>query len=722
MFLIDLLGALLTLVAIGFLALGGYLAALRLLGDEAVRDPLALAIATLLMATAEAVGIGLLLGSLGLLRIDLALALQAALALVLLMRFRRTPPPGGLGAPARAIFERTWEHLRAHPALSIVTLHGVGSEALRGLIRPPLSWDSLMYHLLLAGTWLRDHNLNPVFGNIPNNYYGYVPANGSLWFWWWMAPSHSEFWVNLATLPHWILVGLATGGIARRLGAGRHWPLASFLMLMTPTVVRFAAAEYVDIFIGAVLLSTLFFALRWLDDADWGAVILAGAGLGLASGAKVLGVFYALAVAGSVVPLARGRWGRRVPQVIAAVVLASLLGSYFYVRNVAQGTDPLALICLKTAAGPGNDGGSSMPRKNSVLDLWRPMIDRGWLIDTFLGINKQAEVELGTGPQTFVMLLAAIFIPFGLGRERRRDALIVGAQIWFELAFWFTVPYSNNNNVFANVRYLMPALGLTFAGGMALAVRRRIGDAWLQGLALAFLAQGMLQLHAEMPHDVRMTIAVLDLAAVALALSPALRAFLRRHWRAEALAATLLALALAPVLTAFRVRDRDRALAEEFTVHLTSTRMFAGGWGWLDHHGGDGAVASVHSPNNYFQYPAMGPRLERESRYVNINRADHRRASEYPQCQPRVDPDPQAWVNNLAKQHIRWLHLSRYPQFGFSLEQQWADGLPQLFALRYSDNTNRVYEFLPDAPKEPAASPSAAAPPDSPDRAPAGAG
>ncbi|HEY0554252.1 MAG TPA: hypothetical protein VGG20_08290, partial [Thermoanaerobaculia bacterium] len=359
MFLIDLLGAALTLVAVGFLALGGYLAALRLLREEAVRDPLALAIATLLMATAEAVGIALLLGACGLLRIDLALALQAALSLALLVGFRRSPPPGGLGAPARAIFQRSWAILRAHPALSLVTLHAVGSEEIRGLLRPPLSWDSLMYHLLLAGTWLRDHNLNPVFGNIPNNYYGYVPANGSLWFWWWMAPSHSEFWVNLATLPHWLLLGLATGGIARRLGAGRHWPLASFLMLLTPTVVRFAAAEYVDIFVGAVLLSALFFALRWIDDADWGAVVIAGAGLGLAAGTKVLGVFYAVALAGSVVPFARGQWKRRVPQVIAAALLAALLGSYFYVRNVAQGTDPLALVCLKTAAGPGNDGGSS---------------------------------------------------------------------------------------------------------------------------------------------------------------------------------------------------------------------------------------------------------------------------------------------------------------------------------------------------------------------------
>ena len=720
MFLIDVLGAALTLIAIGFLALGGYLGALRLLREEAVRDPLALAIASLLLATAEAVGIGLLLGGLGLLRIDLALTLQAALALALLVSFRKSPLPGGIGAPAQVIFQRSWAILRGHPALSLLTLHAVGSEALRGLIRPPLSWDSLMYHLLLAGTWLRDHNLNPVFGNIPVNYYGYVPANGSVWFWWWMAPSHSEFWVNLASLPHWALVGLATGGIARRLGAGRYWPYSSFLMLLSPTVVRFAAAEYVDLLLGAALLSAAYFAFRWIDDADWGAVVLIGAGLGLAAGAKVLGVFFALFLAASAVPLARGRWGRRVPQILAAFVIASLLGGFFYLRNIAWGSDPLALGCLKTASGPGNDGGSGFPRKNSVLDLWRPMIQKEWLVDTFLGITKPPELELGVGPQAFVLLLAAIFLPFGLGRERRRESLIAGAQVWAELAFWLTVPYSNNMNVFANVRYLMPGLGLAFAGGVVLGERRRIGDRWMEGIAVAFLAQGLLQLHAEMPHGVRIAAAAADLVAVALAFSPALRDLARRRWREIAAVALLLALLGAPVLTDFRVWDRDRALATEFQVHLTSTRFFAGGWRWLDEHGGDGAVASIHAPNNYFQYPAMGPRLERDARYININAADRRKAFEYPDCQPRVDPDPKAWVINLANHHIRWVHLSRYPQFDFPIEDRWAASSPRLFALRYADPTNRVYELLPMAPAP--AAPSAATPPHSPDRSPAAGG
>ncbi|HSG38615.1 MAG TPA: hypothetical protein VLE27_03160 [Thermoanaerobaculia bacterium] len=695
MFLIDLMGAALTLITMGFLLLGGYLAALRLLGQEAGRDPLALAIASLLLATAEAIGIGLLLGGLGALRIDLALALLAGLVLVLLMGLRKAPPPGGVGGPAAAVFRRSWDLVREHPALSLIALHGAGAEAIRGLLRPPLSWDSLMYHLLLTGTWLRDQNLVPVFGNIPINYYGYVPANGSVWFWWWMAPSHSEFWVNLATLPHWLLLGLATGGVARHLGARRHWPLAVFLILMTPTVVRFAAAQYVDIFTGAALVSASFFALRWMREPSWSAAVLAGAGLGLASGAKVLGVVFSLALAGLTVLLARGSWGRRVPQLLAALLMASLLGSFFYLRNIALGSDPLALHCEQTASGKENANVPTIPRKNSVVDLHEKMIREGQLLEAFLGVTRPQSMELGLGPQTFVLLLAIFVLPFGLGRERWRESLMVSGQIWAQLAFWLMVPFAKSLHVFANVRYLIPGLALAFAGAVALGERRGVRDRWMQGIALAFAIQGLLQLHATMSTGTRLTIAFLDLAAVALAFSPGLRAFVVRRRRELALAGVTLALLGAPFLTQFRVQDRARALGREYVVHMTSARFFVGGWGWLDENAGSGNVAAIHSPNNYFVYPAMGPRLERDVRYVNINAADHPHAVQYPACEPRVDPSPQAWVENLAEKRIRWIHLSRYPQFDFPPERQWVDDRPDLFVLRYSDPANLVYEFLP---------------------------
>ena len=59
----------------------------------------------------------------------------------------------------------------------------------------------------------------------PTYFYGFEPSNGSVWLWWWMAPSHSELYVNLAFFPQTLLLALAAGGIARELGARRHWPL-----------------------------------------------------------------------------------------------------------------------------------------------------------------------------------------------------------------------------------------------------------------------------------------------------------------------------------------------------------------------------------------------------------------------------------------------------------------------------------------------------------------
>lgn len=703
-FWLDLVGAVATLATLGFLFLGGYLAALRLLGREAGRDPLTLAIATLLLATAEAVGIGLLLGGLGVLRFDFALALQAALTLVLLLGFRKVPPPGGVDAPARAVLRRSGEILREHPALSILSLHAVAIEAIRGLIRPPLSWDSLMYHLLLAGTWLRDRNLTPVFGSIPVNYYGYVPANGSIWFWWWMAPSHSELYVNLAALPHWLLLGLATGGVARQLGARRHWPLAGFLVLLTPTVIRFVAAEYVDIFVGAAFVAAAFFALRWLREPVWGFAVLIGAGLGLAAGAKVLGIPCALGLAGLAVPLARGAWSRRAGQIVAALLMAALLGSFFYLRNVALGADPLAIACEETSSGPENANKPTIPRKNSVVDLWQPMIEQGQLLDSFLGITKAQSQELGVGPQVFVLLLIALVLPFGfalgLGRERWRESLLISGQVWAQLAFWLMVPFAKSHHVFANVRYLIPAFGLVFAGGVALGEKRGVRDRWMEALAMIFLAQGLLQLHAEMPRGVRLALAAADVAAVALALSPGLRAFAVRRRGELAVAAVALAILGAPFLARFRVEDRGRALGKEFTAHQTLARFSAGAWGWLEAHGGDGNVATAGEPNNYFMYPAMGTHLERDVRYVNFNAANHPLAVQYPECQPRVDPSPQSWIANLGAQRIRWIHLSSFPGFGFPLERQWAEADPGHFALRYRDDLNLIYEFTPTPPPD----------------------
>lgn len=692
--LIDLLGALATLVALLLLFTCGALAALRLLGARAARDPLSFAVAALLAAAAVAVGTGLLLGGLGLLRLELALPLVAALAAGLL-RWPRRLASEELRAPFAVLGARLRDQLAAHPVLAILTLHAAGSEALRGLLRPPLSWDALMYHLLLAASWLQERELAPVFGPVPINYYGYAPGNGSLWLWWWLAPSHSELYVNLAFLPLWLLLGLATGGVARQLGARRHWPLAAFLVLAAPPVVRFAATPYVDIPTAACLVAAVYFALRWLEEPHWGETLFAGAGLGLAAGTKVLGAAYTLAAVAAVLPLARGGWRRRWPQLAAALALAVLLGGFFYLRNLALGTDPLAAGCESAARGDAPAEGTRLPRPDSIADLPRAMLGEGQLLDALLGITHPASLELGFGPQAILLLAAAVALPWALARDRRRAGLAVWLQVVAHLAFWLIVPYAGNRHVYANPRYLLATAAFLFAGGVAAAEARAVRDSWLRLLALALLAQDLLLLHAELPRGVRLALAGLDLAALTLALSPRLRDWAGAHRRALAGAALALPLLAAPLLARFRVADRARAFTEEFTAHATPTPLFAGAWEWLDRHGGNGTVAVVGSPATAFVYPAMGPYLERRALYVNVNQADRRLAAAYAGCNPRVDPDPVAWLANLRRARVRWLHAQRYPRAPFPPEAAWAAARPDLFRPRYADPANRIYELLP---------------------------
>ena len=554
-----------------------------------------------------------------------------------------------------------------------------------------------MYHLTLTAHWVQQHDLAPVFGAYPMSYYGYVPADGSVWLWWWMAPAHGELYANLAFLPQWALLVLGAGAVARRLGARRSWPLAGFLVGMTPTVVRFAATQYVDIATAACLLAATAFGLRWLRRADPGDAALAGMGLGLAAGTKVLGLLYGGALAAALLLLAlwRPAFRRRTAQMALALTLALALGGFFYLRNVAHGVGPLALACEGVPHRP-TPGLPRLPRPNSVAALPHRMLVEGQLLRAFLGtVDVQSPfVDLGLGPQAFLVLFAvpALFL---LPPGRRREGAVVASQILFEVAVWTTIPYAASGHVLANVRYLLPAVGLAFASGVAAAESRleEGAGAPLGLLALVLLAQDVLQLHTTIPDGLRPAIAAADVLAAALLLSPALRQRLRRHAPWLLTGAGVAVLAAVPSFARFRTADRARAFTEEYTAHFVTTARYAGAWDWLDRNGGSGTVDVVSSPDTFFVYPAMGPRLERRAAYVNVNARDLHEAAAYPLCQPRADFSEDAWLVNLRRENVRWLHLSRTPPFPFPREDEWARAHPELFVERYSDPNNRVYEL-----------------------------
>lgn len=684
---LDLLGAVLTAITLFFLALSGYLLARKALGRGA-SDPLALLIATLVAAIFEAELIAIVLGKLGLLRIELALLVLVVVTVLLALDARRRWEDAG---EARLLLRRARARVAEHPAVSLVAVHALAAEALRGLLRPPLSWDSVMYHLPIAATWLQERRIAPVFGMRPMSFYGLQPAGGPVWLWWWLAPSHGELYVNLAAFPHLALLALAAGGVARELGARRHWPLAAFLALMAPVMLRAAATQYVDLLVGATIVAGCFFALRWIREACLCDALLLGAACGVAAGAKVLGLGYALALAGATVLLARGEWRRRVAHLVAAAAVAVIPAGVFYLQAWQAGAGPFAAACEGMNVVRA---GSRFPGPFSVVVLWRELLHDGNLVTAFLGSSKPKSLELGVGPQA-LLLLAALALPLLLRRGKRRAGTLVWSQIAAQIFIFITIPHANGQQFLANPRYLDGAYALAFAGLVAVAERRGARDAWLGAFAFVLLVQDLILLHEEMPFGVRIALAAVDVVIVALAISPALRAVTRRRAVPIAAAASgALLLIGVPLLGRWRVADRGRAFAEESTFHETTMRAFAGAWAWLDAHGGNGTVAVVESPAGIFTYPAMGPHLERRVVYVNTNRADVRDAVVYPGCDPRQELDPQAWLANLHRAGVRWVHLGRFPGYPFPSELEWAAARPDLFALRYQDPGNAVLELL----------------------------
>lgn len=710
MALVVALGAFVTLLALALLGVGGYLAALlavpRYGGSEPERwrgrsgpEPLLLAVASLLLALAQGVVLALILGALGALHLGLALALQTGLVWVLHRNVRRRlASEGGPGifGPGEEIFRALWRKVRGYPALSLIAVHAVGAELVRGVLRPPLSWDSLMYHLYLTASWLQQGDLGLMGARGPTTAYLFAPANGSLWTWWWMAPSHSELWVNLAHLPSWLLLGLATGAFARELGARRHWPVAAFLTVLTPAVLRFVGTQYVDIMTAACLISASVFAARWLRRPDRRDALLAGVGMGLAAGTKVVG----LAFAGVLAPLAfalalslrPSSWGRRASQMTLALLVALALGGFFYVRNLAWGGGLFGHPCVQQ--GPDTEGVlDNFPAPTSVAALWDEVTGEDLLLDTFLGSTRPTMADLGVGPQAALLFVTFLLLPFGVSPERRRVAWLAVGQVAAQLVFWVLVPHAANAHVLANVRYLDGALALLFAGSVALA-ERFLADLWVRGLAIAVLVQDLLMVRTALPRESRIFLAAALAVALALALAPRLRRGLVARWRLLAVGGCLAAIALAPVLAGHRIRDRERAFEEEYTAHLTSTRMFAEGWGWLDRNAGGGVVAVSHAPENYFVYPAMGPFLERRAIYVPVNEAAHENPLRYDGCDVRATPSREAWLRNLRREGVRWLYVARFPEFEFPLEDRWARQRPDLFALRFDHRLNRVYELI----------------------------
>jgi hypothetical protein len=257
-------------------------------------------------------------------------ALLLAAALVCAWRF---------GAPVRIPRVSLRESSRAHPL--VAALAGVAGlaflyEAFIGLSTPPNDWDSMVYHLPRAATWLQQGSISYI-ADAPTQQLNIFPPNWDFQLLYTMALSGSDTFATLPQLAALLALLLAVYGIARRLGADRAPALFASLLTGTLSAVALQAVYTKnDLAVASLLVCAVYFLLVSERHSTW----WAGLAVGLALGTK-LTAFYGLAPL-LVIALATQRSRRQLATFGLACALSfGVVGSVGYALNIADSGKPL---------------------------------------------------------------------------------------------------------------------------------------------------------------------------------------------------------------------------------------------------------------------------------------------------------------------------------------------------------------------------------------------
>lgn len=318
----------------------------------------------------------------------------------------------------------------------------------RGMTHP----DTLWYHAPFAARFVESGSIT----GLPDRadaIQAYYPANASLLHAVGDLPFGTDLLSPLVNVGWAALALLAAWCIGRRTGLGALCMLGTVLALGLPMIAGTHPGQASnDVACAALLLAAVAILLEGGDDLAPGPSVLAGVAAGLAVGTKLTAIIPAAVLTIFVLLLARR--ARRPLAAIAWCGAIAAFGSYWYVRNWIEASNPLPWFSVEL--GPISLPTSVKEEGNSIVshltntEIW----DRFYLP----GLSR----ALGpVWPVIIVLALIGAFLAFRRGRtlvEHGVGAAIVAATV----AYLFT-PGSGGLNFAFNVRYLAPALFLGFA-------------------------------------------------------------------------------------------------------------------------------------------------------------------------------------------------------------------------------------------------------------------
>lgn len=232
--------------------------------------------------------------------------------------------------PVRAASRLLLELMRDPPVglLGVVFLGVVGYSIALGVFRPANDGDAIEYHLARGAFWKQQHTIGYIHGAADGRIDAF-PANAEIGMAFTMILSGNGRFAPLVQLLAAIATGVAVYGISRRIGIGvRESVFAALLFLTLPVFALQASTGLNDVVVASFVAIAVFFFLG-RSRAD---LVFGGLSVALLIGTKFT-AFLALPLVALVAVVAeRRRW----VTVLSVIVVATVLGAYWYVLNLVK--------------------------------------------------------------------------------------------------------------------------------------------------------------------------------------------------------------------------------------------------------------------------------------------------------------------------------------------------------------------------------------------------
>jgi hypothetical protein len=234
-----------------------------------------------------------------------------------------SPPPLPIASLGEALGDRV------NLVLAVAVLGGLAYVAALIVGTAPNDYDVLWYHLARAAFWKQQHAVGYI-PNVNDARLNGFPPNAEIADSFTMILSKSDRFVGFVQLTSLLAGMTAIAGIARRIGLSVREALFGALLFATlPVVILQSATALNDLVFGSFLVICAYFLLTWTRVT----LALATLALGLAIGTKVTALLGLPVLAlFAFVYYPRRRW----PALVLVGVAGTVLGSYWYLYNLAK--------------------------------------------------------------------------------------------------------------------------------------------------------------------------------------------------------------------------------------------------------------------------------------------------------------------------------------------------------------------------------------------------